>query len=405
MVVLAMEARDESRHESFGYLFEEFGAKGMTLIMTEHVLTAGEVAGKSSNENFAVRQVYKNLVDKQGINPFEVMITVCDADSIFAPAYLNQVERRFWDMHDGRRLIYNGPINTYRNMGDTNALIQFFEMQRSHTETFVDIDAPITPQSNYSLTLGFASELNFWTADNISEDQQTGLKARVNNFCSATTVFVPSFICNDLVEGLADRYVQAKRHMWGGVEVTGWLVAMFHQMELRSWLLIATAEFSQSCLFKVWVMLAGWIVGLFALVVIVTNPPQVWLPAVLVMIFMASCTNILFAVSEVYLWKTCLKQFPIIPPTTLQVICWIVMRPVFLFLTTFCFYIVPMIDCLIHAWSNQDLVYVNAPKGTEKQRTDLEAIAPQGQGSSTLTHQDKGEKAQVKERTHCGNGA
>ena len=30
-------------------------------------------------------------------------------------------------MHDGRRLIFNGPINFYRNLGDTNAAIAAYE--------------------------------------------------------------------------------------------------------------------------------------------------------------------------------------------------------------------------------------------------------------------------------------
>mmetsp|Transcript_75824 Transcript_75824/g.119777 ORF Transcript_75824/g.119777 Transcript_75824/m.119777 type:complete len:1134 (+) Transcript_75824:68-3469(+) len=374
MIVMAMEFADPARHSVFATLAKEFADDAHEFIMTEHVLGPGEVAGKSSNENFAVREIYKRLVDGRGVNPFEVMVTVCDADSIFAPLYLAHVENSFWQMQDGRRLLYNGPLNTYRNMSSTNILIQFYEMSRSHLDTFKQHLAFYTPQSNYSLTLGFAAEIDFWTPDNISEDQQTGLKATINNFGSQTTVFVPSFICNDLVEGMADRWVQAKRHQWGGVESMGWLLAIFPFVELRCWMLLFLQEWAQGQLPKSFRdFLSGILLVIFSILTYY-DPPSNWLLAVGTLGFCSLVSWISFWCAECFLWKTALKQFPIEAPSFCQGLSLFLLAPVLNRVTRITFGNGATIHCMVHAMFNDSFAYVNAPKGTDKQRAEFEAL-------------------------------
>merc|ERR1719420_2873435 len=102
----------------------------------EHLQAPEEVIGKSSNVNSAVRKVYFDLIERQGLDPFRVMLTVADADSILSPLYLAWVEAMFWEQRDGRRLIYAGPLNTYRNFRDGPLVTQSYEVLRSHGATF-----------------------------------------------------------------------------------------------------------------------------------------------------------------------------------------------------------------------------------------------------------------------------
>ena len=50
---------------------EAYGSAFDRLLVTEHVLIETEVAGKSSNENFALREL-RRVLDAEGVDPFEV---------------------------------------------------------------------------------------------------------------------------------------------------------------------------------------------------------------------------------------------------------------------------------------------------------------------------------------------
>lgn len=146
------------------------------------------------------------------------MVTVCDADSLFDTVFLEQLEGEFWRMPDGRRCLYDSPINTYRNLPECCLMTQLMEVSRCQFTLFSG--GSFRPaQSNYSLTLGFAHELDYWDPSNTSEDFHTTLKAMaVTGSGSNVVVRVWSLILNDSVAGFTDRWTQAKRHMWGLVE-------------------------------------------------------------------------------------------------------------------------------------------------------------------------------------------
>ena len=162
VVVLACEDRDPNAQHVFGVLHDEFAYRFRDMIKTTHVLTPGEVAGCSANENHAAREVAK-YVKQRDLDPYRVMLTICDADSLFDPVYLEHVEAEFWNSlgQGGEQCIYNAPINTYRNLRDCTSLVQACEISRCQYDLFSG--AAFRPaQSNYSLTVGFAQEIDFW---------------------------------------------------------------------------------------------------------------------------------------------------------------------------------------------------------------------------------------------------
>jgi hypothetical protein len=162
VVVLACEERDPNADHVFDILEEKFSHCFRDMIKTSHPLAPGEIAGCSANENYAARQVAKYAQD-EGLDPYRVMLTICDADSLFDPVYLEHVEAEFWNSlkQGGERCIYNAPINTYRNLGECNLLVQACEMSRCQNDLFSGMEFR-PAQSNYSLTLGFAEEIEFW---------------------------------------------------------------------------------------------------------------------------------------------------------------------------------------------------------------------------------------------------
>ncbi|CAE6960883.1 CC2D2A [Symbiodinium sp. CCMP2592] len=233
IVVLAQEARDAGADETFLSLKAVAEKSFFRFMCTRHELQPGEVAGKSSNENFAVRQLYRSVLD-MGLDPFNVMVTVADADSYFDRVFLEQVESEFWRTPDGRRMLFDSPINTVRNLAECNLLVQCYEVYRCQTVTFNHLTMQPC-QSNYSMMLGFAHELNYWDPDNTSEDMHTTLKAIAYTSAPADCVVtVWSLIMNDSVAGFQDRWVQAKRHMWG-VEEVAWLISLLPVLRWRVW--------------------------------------------------------------------------------------------------------------------------------------------------------------------------
>jgi cellulose synthase/poly-beta-1,6-N-acetylglucosamine synthase-like glycosyltransferase len=234
VVVLACEDRDGNADSVFQVLEGKYGHYFRDMIKTSHILEPGEIAGCSSNENFAARKVYEYAVG-ECLDPFNVMVTICDADSLFDPVYLEHVEAEFWRTPGGQRAIYDAPINTYRNLRECNLLVQATEISRCQDGLFSGLSFR-PAQSNYSLTLGFAQEINFWDPSNTSEDFHTTLKAMAHTGQGeAVVVRIWSLILNDSVTGFQDRWTQAKRHMWG-IEECAWTFEVFRHLRFIRWL-------------------------------------------------------------------------------------------------------------------------------------------------------------------------
>ena len=97
VVVLACEERDRNAVKVFHALEEAHGDAFRAFLFSTHTLAPGEVAGKSSNENAAAQELYDFII-REGLDPFQVMVTTCDADSLFDSVFLEQLEAEFWRM-------------------------------------------------------------------------------------------------------------------------------------------------------------------------------------------------------------------------------------------------------------------------------------------------------------------
>ena len=69
VVVLAMEARDPLAHRTAGSLIARYGPHFLSMKYCTHSMAPGEVAGKSSNENWAMRCAKHHLVRSRAKPP------------------------------------------------------------------------------------------------------------------------------------------------------------------------------------------------------------------------------------------------------------------------------------------------------------------------------------------------
>mmetsp|Transcript_29347 Transcript_29347/g.64501 ORF Transcript_29347/g.64501 Transcript_29347/m.64501 type:complete len:325 (-) Transcript_29347:302-1276(-) len=318
-----------------------------------------------------MRQIYRQLVEEEGMDPFEILITIVDADSILSQTYLSWAEASYKRQQDGRRLIYSGPINTYRNFSDGNILVQMMEIMRNNADIFYDPRQAYHPQSNYTLSLGLCAELGFWSVDSIPEDIHTAAKAMLNNYGSLTTMPIPPLISNDLVAGFTDRYVQAKRHQWAITEIAWYVALAEHQpLTFPGWAAVAGAEMSRAgSFFNASKVLSGYIATGWMSWYIVSN----WatLPANAQMYFIAGlvawlCSWGMFWICEAWVWRNLMPQFPIKKPSVLNWIILVGLSPIWQLLATLVFFVLPTLHVLVHAAFWGELSYVCAPKGDQQ---------------------------------------
>jgi len=369
-VVLAVEQRDPTWPEAHEALRRRDQGCVAQLKVAQHVLVDGEAAGKSSNENSAVRQIYADLVDNGDFDPFNVMVTIVDADSILSKTYLAHTEASFFEQPDGRRLIYSGPLNTYRNFGDGSFLVQQYELQRSNLDVFHDPSAIYHAQSNYSLTLGLCHEIGFWTPDCMPEDVHTSTKARLLTFGGMTTVMTPPLICNDLVTDLGDRYIQAKRHCWGSIELLAWHLGAAIKLRMSVPHIFTNLLFEvtrQGSLITTMLQLNGWISFLAIGADLRLNQwDQVSHFRILALLFSIIAVQvwimIWFWIGEWFVWSHLMKQFDYKPASTLRWFLLVLTSPVCHCLTSLLWTWIPMFDCLFHMTFIGELAYICAPK-------------------------------------------
>lgn len=294
IVVLAMEARDLEREHTFQVLCSEYSAmfpRGFWC--TVHTLRPWEVPGTGSNVACAMRALYRRLVGgrpdwsdgrvlvadrplgvgdpdagapeehgsdfsppdfgpERGVpenlglseDPWKVLVTKCDADHIFAPEYLEEIEAEFLRQLDGRRYVYSGRLLEYHCAEECHPLVQADHAHSSQSHVFspgMDFSAPV---STLTVTLGMCAEHGFWgPADLVSEDVLQSLKASfVSGWQATRRTWSPCVTQSPCT--VLGRYHQHRRWHRGSLShvAMAWLVYLDGRMDLRSAWYLARPE-------------------------------------------------------------------------------------------------------------------------------------------------------------------
>jgi len=221
-VVLATEERDTEAPQKAKALEKEFGRSFGNFFTTRHHLVPREVAGKSSNENFAARQIKKELVDKRGMNIDFMTITSCDADHLFHPKHFSYLTFRFLDSPQRYNLFWQPAVLFYNNFWRLPALTRV-------ANTFSSIwNGAILARSdrlincaNYSASLKMIDKIDYWDPDVIPEDYRIFFKAfyKLKGKVEVEPIYLP--IHADAAEGqnfwktMLSQYRQYQRWAWG----------------------------------------------------------------------------------------------------------------------------------------------------------------------------------------------
>ena len=114
-VLLAFEARDPDAVYKAARLRERYARRFADFLATCHETRLGEVPGKGSNLAFAVPIGWAGLAER-GLDPRQVLVTICDADSRLDPQYLGALAHSFLADPDGDRCLYQPAVMFYANL-------------------------------------------------------------------------------------------------------------------------------------------------------------------------------------------------------------------------------------------------------------------------------------------------
>lgn len=235
VLCLAMEAKEAGYLEKFNALKSEFGEQFFMFVHTVHVLVAGEMPGKGTNVNAAVRQV-----SEQPWATNNMMLTILDADAIVHPRYVFEL-----DNMANNDDIFAAPVLFEQNSATTPLVVAVTDfmwaaMSMQSASSWTGIGFPI---STYSLSMALARRVGFWDVhpDAIGEDMHMAIKAMVKTGAVSRIwpVYVPMNMAHvegkTYLEACWARVLQAERHM-RGIADTAYVLKHFGSMlKLGKW--------------------------------------------------------------------------------------------------------------------------------------------------------------------------
>lgn len=233
-LVLAFEKREEEAPEKAAYFREKFGGFFRDIIDSYHVLVEGEVPGKASNQTHAARDV-DAYVEKNGWNPENCLITICDADSNFPTNYFSYLTYKFLNDPDRKFHFYWAPVLLYNNFWELPFFVRIQATLSSIVRlAFIMEKEKLIHISTYTTNLWMLKEINFWDVDIIPEDWHIYFQAffhfgeKVRTIPLFTIINGDAVFSGSIFKTLVNRYEQEKRWAWGVTDVAYTWNKMFH---------------------------------------------------------------------------------------------------------------------------------------------------------------------------------
>lgn len=225
-VVLAMEAREgPEAYKRSQILHKKFAHSFAGFFTTYHTLKKGEVIGKASNEAFAARFI-ETFTLENNISPNNVVVTICDADSLLPRQYLAYVTAEYLRDKDRYYHFYWAPVLLYNNFWRLPLPIRVQSMLSSIVRlSLLPQRDDLIQISTYSTNLWLLQQVDFWDVDVIPEDWHIWLQAffmfgeKVRTLPIYLPVSADAVLCRGLFRTFRNRYEQERRWAWGASDI------------------------------------------------------------------------------------------------------------------------------------------------------------------------------------------
>jgi cellulose synthase/poly-beta-1,6-N-acetylglucosamine synthase-like glycosyltransferase len=133
----------------------------------------GELKGKGANQGWCVKQVKRDIIDKEGFDTSKILVSVFDMDTVVRSGYFFALTHKFLTVNNPYRTSYQ-PIPVYHN-NVWNA--PFFSRVAASSNTFWQMimqvrEESLVTYSSHSMTYKALSEIGFWSPKSVSEDSR-----------------------------------------------------------------------------------------------------------------------------------------------------------------------------------------------------------------------------------------
>jgi len=274
VLVLAFEKREVEAVEKAEEIKKKYGTFFADIIESYHVLEPHEEAGKASNQTAAAR-VISSYVEKRNLNPQEVILTICDADSTLPVNYFSYLSHSFVHDKDNIYHFYWAPVLLYNNFWRLPFFIRIQATMSSILRlAFLSQKDNLIQISTYSVSLWLIQEIDYWDVDIIPEDWHVYLQAffkfgdKVKTIPLYTLIGSDAVYAGSLLKTVRGRYEQEKRWAWGVSDIGYALRKSLTSPHIPAWIKIKKILFvSKNHLL--------WPVSFFILTISASIPPLI----------------------------------------------------------------------------------------------------------------------------------
>lgn len=221
-VVLAMEGREENAKEKAQTLISEFKNTFGTIIATYHPDLPGEVKGKSSNQAYAAKKIYKMFIKNGPIDMQYATVSTVDADSIFDPQFFSYLAYKFLSDPMRYNKFWQSANVAYNNIWKVPTPVRIISFFGSLWRTGQLIQGNrLLINATYSLSFLMLKKIGYWDTDVIPEDYRILFKAfyRLKGKVWAEPIFLKTSmdaaLSSSYIKSLKNKYEQERRWSWG----------------------------------------------------------------------------------------------------------------------------------------------------------------------------------------------
>ncbi|MBD3248155.1 hypothetical protein GF382_02595 [Candidatus Falkowbacteria bacterium] len=258
IVVLASEGRAGNKaQETAKRIEQEFAGYFDRFLITVHPDgIEGEIKGKGANQAWAAKEVKEKIIEKEGYNEDDLLVSVFDSDTVVYSGYFACLTYLFLTVPDPYRASYQ-PIPLYHN---NIWEVPFFSRVAASSNTFWQMMQQIRVEklatySSHSMTWKALLDVGFWSTSMVSEDSRIFWHCfcYYNGNYRVVPMYFPISMDSIEVENtwttLKGLYKQQRRWGWG-VENLPYL--FFNA--IKRWKNIPKAKF----LGRIWVQIHGF---------------------------------------------------------------------------------------------------------------------------------------------------
>jgi len=240
-IVLGMEKREKDGPKRANAIIKEFKNIFGGILATYHPDIDNEVKGKSSNESYASKKVYRDIIKTGIVDINFATVSSVDADSIFDKQYFAYLSYKFLtDVNRYNKFWQSANVN-HNNFWTVPAPIRIIAFFGSlwRTALLVQKDRLIS-NSTYSLSFSLLKRIGFWDTDVIPEDYRIFFKAfyKLQGKVWIEPIFLKTSMDAPLSSGyinsLKNKYEQERRWSWGASD---------DQLYIKWWLTVPDVPF------------------------------------------------------------------------------------------------------------------------------------------------------------------